>query len=158
VLFSISSLLIGVGSIVAPRLSTRLGGKVRAIIVTQSASLVFLLLAGFSPVLWLSSAGYLLRSALMNMSSPLYSAFCMEQTPERHQGFVNSVLNLSWNIGWSVGPFVSGIVQQRYGFAPLFIATAILYGAAIALTWSFFRRTEEHAAPQTVVPAVEFVE
>jgi MFS family permease len=138
ILFSLSSLMIGIGTVIGPRLATRLGGKVRALVVTQSSSLVFLLVMGFAPMLWLSSIGYLMRTALMNMASPLYTAFCMEHTPEHEQGFVNSVLNLSWNIGWAVGPFVSGVVQQNYGFAPLFIATAILYFIAIILQWKFF--------------------
>lgn len=159
VLFSLSSLLIGVGSIVAPRLSSRLGGKVRAIVATQSVSLAFLLLAGFAPALWLSSIGYLLRTALMNMASPLYSAFCMERTPEHHQGLVNSILNLSWNIGWSVGPYVSGVVQENYGFAPLFITTALLYGIAVVLTWVFFKDVERAPlVPQPIAAATEFVE
>jgi MFS family permease len=135
--------LIGIGSILAPWLSTRLGGKVRAVVVTQFGSLVFLLMTGFAPFLWLSSLGYLVRTALMNMSAPLYSAFCMECTPERHQGFVNSILNLAWNLGWSVGPFISGIVQQNYGFSPLFIATSLLYFLAIIVTWSFFKNSEK---------------
>jgi MFS family permease len=158
-LFSLSSLFIGVGSLLAPRLSMRLGGKVRAVVATQSISLVFLLMAGFAPVLWLSSVGLLLRTALMNMSSPLYSAFCMERTPDQHQGLVNSILNLSWNIGWSVGPFISGVVQQRYGFAPLFVTTSVLYGAAALLQWIFFKNTEALPLPaQPIIPAAEFVE
>ena len=146
ILFSISSLMIGIGTVVGPRLATRLGGKVRAITATQSSSLVFLLLMGFAPLLWISSIGYLMRSALMNMSAPLYSAFCMEHTPEHQQGYVNSILNLSWNIGWAVGPFISGLVQQSYGFAPLFIATAVLYFGAIVLQWKFFDRVD-HIVP-----------
>ncbi len=158
-LFSFSSLLIGVGSLMAPRLSTRLGGKVRAVVATQSVSLAFLLVAGFAPALWLSSIGFLLRTALMNMASPLYSAFCMERTPEQHQGLVNSILNLSWNIGWAVGPYISGVVQEQYGFAPLFIATAVLYGVAVMLTWAFFKDTENLPLPaQAIIPAAEFVE
>jgi MFS family permease len=146
ILFSLSSAMIGVGTVIGPRLSSRLGGKVRAITVTQSSSLIFLLLMGFAPTLWLSATGYLLRTALMNMSAPLYSAFCMEHTPEHQQGFVNSILNLSWNIGWAVGPFVSGVVQQSYGFAPLFIATAVLYFFAIVLQWEFFDKVDRMAA------------
>ena len=144
VLFSISALMIGVGSILAPRIAARLGGKVQAVAATQSASLGFLLLMGFAPVLWLSSIGFLMRSALMNMSAPLYSAFCMEHTPENQQGFVNSLLNLSWNIGWAIGPYISGVVQERYGFTPLFIATAVLYFLAVTMTWNFFIRYESH--------------
>jgi MFS family permease len=145
-LFSLSSLLIGIGSILAPQLSIRLSGKIRAVVATQASSLIFLLLIGFAPLLWLSSAAYLIRTTLMNMSSPLFSAFCMEHTPEHHQGFVNSVLNLSWSLGWAVGPFLSGIVQERYGFGPLFIATAMLYGTASALIWVFFSAMERRAS------------
>ena len=144
-LFSLSSLLIGVGSILAPRLSTRLGGKVKAVVATQFGSLIFLLMIGFSPILWISSVAFLLRTALMNMSSPLYSAFCMEHTPEHQQGYVNSILNLSWNIGWAVGPYISGIVQERYGFSPLFITTSILYFIAITVAWNFFVRMESQS-------------
>ena len=134
--------MIGVGTVVGPRLATRLGGKVRAMVLTQASSLVFLLLMGFAPTLWLSSIGYLIRTALMNMASPLYTAFCMEHTPEHQQGFVNSVLNLSWNMGWAVGPFISGVVQQSYGFTPLIIATTMLYFAAILLQWEYFDKVD----------------
>ncbi len=150
VLFSISSLMIGVGSIAAPRLATVLSGKIRAVVATQSSSLVFLLTLGFAPYLWLSSFGYLMRTALMNMSAPLYSAFCMERTPEQHQGLVNSVLNLAWSLGWAVGPFISGVVQQRYGFGPLFVATTLLYGTASLMIWRFFSESETGG---TVAPA-----
>ncbi len=141
-LFAASALLIGIGSLMAPRLSTLLGGKIRATAATQSVSLVFLLMMGFAPVLWLSALSYLARTALMNMASPLYSAFCMERTPEQHQGFVNSILSLSWSVGWAVGPYVSGVVQEQYGFTPLFAATALLYLVAIALVWNFFRHED----------------
>jgi len=158
-LFALASLMIGIGSLLGPRLVTRLGGKIRAVVATQSGSLVFLLLIGFAPYLWLSSVAYLLRTTMMNMSSPLYSAFCMERTPEQHQGFVNSFLNLAWNLGWAVGPFLSGVVQERYGFKPLFISTAILYGLASWMIWRFFRHEENvDTARQVVVRSPEFVE
>jgi len=58
ILFSLSSAMIGVGTVVGPRLAARLGGKVRAVAVTQFSSLVFLLVMGFAPMLWLSAVGY----------------------------------------------------------------------------------------------------
>ena len=51
----------------------------------------------------------------------------MEQIRAEEQGAVNSLLNLCWQVGWVVGPYVSGVVQTRYGFNPLFVAAAILY-------------------------------
>jgi predicted MFS family arabinose efflux permease len=146
-LFSLSSLFIGIGSIIGPRLTTQLGGKIRTVAFTQLASVVFMLMIGFVPSLWIAGFSVLMRSALMNMSSPLYSAFCMEQTPEHQQGFVSSVMNVAWQVGWSVGPFVSGLVQVRYGFAPLFITTTVLYLLAVSVMWRFFRNTENVPVP-----------
>ena len=141
-LFSLSSLFIGVGRRIGPRLTTRLGGKIRTVAFTQLASVGFMLMIGFIPSLWVAGFAFLMRAALMNMSAPLYSAFSMEQTPEREQGFVSSVMNVAWQIGWSVGPYLSGLVQVRYGFKPLFLTTTVLYLFAIGLMWRFFSRTE----------------
>ncbi|HJW89224.1 MAG TPA: MFS transporter [Anaerolineales bacterium] len=145
VLFSLSALLTGLGSVVGPRLAVRLGGKVRAVVFTQGTSLVFLMLVGFAPSLWMAETGFLLRGALMNMAVPLYHAFAMERIREGEQGTANSVIELAWQVGWAVGPYVSGLVQEAYGFTPLFLATGTLYALSIGLTWMFFGRLEGRA-------------
>jgi predicted MFS family arabinose efflux permease len=142
ILFSLSSLSISLGTLVGPRLATRLGGKIPTVALTQLSSVIFMLMLGFVPSLWIAGFAFLMRAALMNMSTPLYSAFCMEQTPEHQQGLASSVLNIAWQIGWSVGPYVSGVVQEQYGFSPLFIATTCLYLVAIVVMWRFFRDAE----------------
>ncbi len=141
-LYSLGSITTGLATVVGPRLAERLGGKVRAVVFTQGASVAFLLLVGFAPAFWLSGLAFLIRGALMNMSNPLYSAFAMERTPERERAAVNSVMQLMWEVGWTVGPYLSGVVQARYGFAPLFLSTAVLYSLAIVLTWAFFHNAE----------------
>jgi MFS family permease len=150
-LFSLSSLFIGVGSVIGPALSTRLGGKIRTVAFTQLSSVVFMLMIGFVPSLWIAGFSFLMRAALMNMSAPLYSAFCMEKTPAHQQGMASSVLNVAWLIGWAVGPYISGVVQQRYGFSPLFIATTILYLISVGVMWKMFHNAEE----RQVVPTSE---
>ncbi|MFA5873517.1 MAG: MFS transporter [Anaerolineales bacterium] len=139
ILFSVGSLLTGIACILGPRLVGNLGGKVRMVVLGQAASLVFLLLIGFSPWPWLAVIGFLMRGALMNMVAPLFDAFALEQSHESEHGAINSIRNLAWNVGWTVGPYISGVVQQRYGFSPLFVSTAVLYALAISLTWFFFR-------------------
>jgi MFS family permease len=143
ILFSLGSLLTGIACIIGPRLVGNLGGKVRTVVLGQAASLVFLLLIGFSPWPWLAVIGFLARGALMNMVAPLFDAFALEQSHESEHGAVNSIRNLAWNVGWTVGPYISGVVQQRYGFSPLFISTAVLYALGISLTWIFFRPKED---------------
>jgi MFS family permease len=138
-MFSMGFLLTGIACILGPRLVGNLGGKVRMVVLGQSISLIFLLMIGFSPWPWLAVIGFLMRGALMNMVAPLFDAFALEQCHEAEHGTVNSIRNLAWNVGWAVGPYLSGVVQQRYGFSPLFVSTAILYGIGISLTWFFFR-------------------
>jgi len=95
---------------------------------------------GFSPFLSIAIIAALVRGMLMNMAVPLYSAFAMEQVEEREQATVNSIKELAWSAGWAVGPYISGVVQESYGFNPLFVTTGILYSIAILLTWIFFRK------------------
>ena len=139
ILFSAGSLLTGIACIIGPRLVGNLGGKVRTVVLGQGISLVFLLMIGFSPWPWLAVIGFLVRGAMMNMVAPLFDAFALEQSHESEHGAVNSIRNLAWNVGWTVGPYISGVVQQRWGFSPLFVSTAVLYGIGIGLTWIFFR-------------------
>lgn len=150
-LFSLSSLAIAIGALFGPALTARLGGKIRTVAFTQLGSVIFMLMIGFVPSLWIAGIAVLVRSALMNMSSPLYTAFCMEQTPEHQQGTASSVLNIAWQVGWSVGPYISGIVQERYGFSPLFIATTILYIVAVAVMWRMFHNSERLPSRELIV-------
>ncbi|HLO13554.1 MAG TPA: MFS transporter [Anaerolineales bacterium] len=143
VFFSLSSLSIAIGTLIGPRLATRLNGKVRTVAFTQLSSVLFMLIIGFVPSLWIAGFAFLMRAALMNMSTPLYSAFCMEQTPAHQQGLASSIFNIAWQIGWSVGPYISGVVQEQYGFTPLFISTTLLYLLSIGVMWKFFHNAEQ---------------
>jgi predicted MFS family arabinose efflux permease len=118
-------------------------------VLGQVASLVFLILIGFSPITWLAVLGFLMRGMLMNMVAPLFDAFAMEQTGESEQGTVNSVRSWAYNAGWAIGPYLSGLVQARYGFSPLFAATGFLYLAAILVTWVFFNQTGSKIVRET---------
>ncbi|MGB7537036.1 MAG: MFS transporter, partial [Anaerolineales bacterium] len=66
VLFSVSAVFTGLATLLSPRISKRLGSKIRAVIVTQTGSLVFLLLMGFVPFLPGAAAAFFLRAGLMN--------------------------------------------------------------------------------------------
>lgn len=151
-LFSLSALLTGIGTVIGPRLALLLRSKVGTVVLTQSVSLVFLVLMGFTGVPWLAAVGYLVRGTAMNMGHPLLNTFSMEQFESGEQGTANSVFNLAWTSGWAIGPYISGIIQQRYGFQPLFITTTILYALAISLTWLFFYKMEKQITLDAVLP------
>lgn len=142
ILFSLLALLTGLGSIIGPKIANVLGGKIKAVVLTQLTSVVFLIILGFSPILTFSAISFLFRGVLMNMAVPLYHAFAMEHVNEQHYGALNSILELNWQMGWAVGPYISGIVQERYGFDPLFAMTSILYAMATIVVWFLFRKSD----------------
>ena len=147
-IFALSSVVTGVATLAAPLLSGRLG-KVRAVALTQALSLPFLLAIGFAPWLPLAALAFWARGALMNMGGPIYNAFTMEQVAEGERATVNAFASVTWNIGWAVCPYVSGLVQERWGFNPLFAATSMLYGLAAALTYWFFAASESKRIEKT---------
>jgi MFS family permease len=152
--FSISSLLTGAGTLFSPWIARRLGTRIRALVLTQGTSLLFLLTLGFSPWLGMAVIGLWGRNALMNMAQPLFNTFSMEQVAENEQGTLNSLLSLSWQTGWALMPMVSGFIQENYGFTPIFIATCILYALSTVMIWSFFKNSEQPLRIETVASTI----
>ncbi len=144
-LFAWGSLWMGVGLLLAPPLADR-WGKMNLVIGSQALSIPFLIIMGFAPQFWMSAISYYIRLALMNMSGPVYQAFVMERVESSARATVSSLVNMSWNFGWAFSPTISGWLQVRYGFAPSFIGTILLYSLSIYLYWAFFGRREESAA------------
>jgi predicted MFS family arabinose efflux permease len=141
-LFALSSLLTGCAGLVAPGVAAR-WGKVRAIVVSQALSIPLLLAMGLVPVFGASAGSFLLRTALMNMSSPLFAAYAMGIVPASVRPLAASLLMLAWNAGWAISAWISGHVQLAAGFTPLFVVTATLYSVSIAMTHGYFRRVHE---------------
>jgi len=151
-LFGVGALVTGLSALSSPSLADKLGTRIRAVVAVQGTSVLFLLLLGFSPLTGIAMVAFLVRGALMNMGNPLYESFSMEQVTEEERGALNSILMLSWEIGWVIGPLVSGFMQEKYGFTPLFIATSILYTSGVALIWHFFR---DHECVEIEEPALQ---
>ena len=133
------SLAMGAGLLVAPPLADRLG-KLRLVVITQGLSIPFMILLGFSPLVWVSAAAFYFRMALMNMSSPIYQNFVLEQVRSDDRATVASLHSMIWSFGRSFSPSVSGSLQVSYGFGPPFIIAIGLYIVAIFLYWMFWLR------------------
>lgn len=145
-IFSLSSLLVFLGSMVTPWLVKATKSRIIPTVATQGASIFFLFSLGFSPVLWVAAVSLLLRTVLMQMSSPLLENFAMLLSPQEEQAAISSVRAIGWQAGQTLGIFISGLVQTRFGFPPLFITTGILYSISVLLTWIYFRPSEKEMA------------
>jgi MFS family permease len=87
----------------------------------------------------------------MNMSWPVYDAFVMEHAEPEARATVASLVSMSWNFGWAFSPTLSGWLQVRYGFDPVFLGTISTYILAIVLYWRFFWRNSETPKTQEAI-------
>lgn len=142
-IFSLSSMLVFFGTLVSSWLVKVTRSRIIPNVATQGISILFLFILGFTPFLWLASLSLLLRMAFMQMSQPLLDNYAMLVSPPEEQGAIASIRGIGWQSGQTVGIFISGLVQTRFGFTPLFITTGTLYTIAIILTWVFFRPREK---------------
>jgi MFS family permease len=136
-MFAWGSLAMGVGLILAPAFADRFG-KIKVVVFTQAISIPFLILLGFSPYFGLSALAYFVRLTLMNMSSPVYQTFVMEQVDSKSRAMVASLNSMVHSFGRAFSPVVSGWMQVNYGFGPPFLGTIILYVVAIGMYYIFF--------------------
>lgn len=149
-LFAWGSLAMGIGLLIAPPLADRYG-KIKVVVITQALSIPFLVIMGFVPSFWLSAAAYYIRVALMNMSGPVYQTFVMERVDQSARATVASLVSMSWNFGWAFSPTISGWLQVKSGFGPVFLGTIILYSLSIYLYWAYFWKNSEHNLPAAVM-------
>jgi len=113
-------------------------GNIRTMLIARFISTPMLLIIGFMPSLPIVIAAHWIRSGLMRLGEPLYLAFAMEQLDENERATGSGLLMMSWNIGWSAGPYVSGLVQVQSGFGPLFVSTVALYMLSLICIYRFF--------------------
>jgi MFS family permease len=149
-LFAWGSLAMGIGLLLAPPLAERTG-KIQLVVITQAFSIPFLIMLGFAPMFWMSALAYYIRLTLMNMSTPVYQTFVMENVEASSRATVASLTTMAWNFGWAFSPMISGWVQVNHGFGPVFVGTIMLYSISILLYWKFFWRNTSRQV-RSVVP------
>jgi len=147
ILFGVMQAFMVLGNLFGPAVSRRLG-LVAGVVVTQLASVPFMVILAVSHSFPVVAAAFCLRSGLMNMNQPLTSHFAMEVVPERDHAMTNSLLSLSWFLAWSVSADIGGAMIERQGYTQPLLIAAGLYVAASVLYWYFFRNVEEGRVPR----------
>lgn len=127
----------GIGLIIAPALAERFG-KIQIVVLSQALSVPFLMMLGFAPWFGVVLLAYYMRTMLMNMSSPIYSTYVMEQVDPESRGMLASLTSMASNFGWALSPTISGYLQIRYGFGPPFVLTILLYSISIGMYYLWF--------------------
>jgi MFS family permease len=134
--------------LVQPAIARRLG-RIGSVVLVQGMSIPFLVVLGFSPVLWTVIAAMAVRNSLMNAGNPIFNAFSMERVAPAERATLSAAMSVLWSLGWVIaGPWYS-LLQATLGFdggyAVNFITIIVLYSTATFLYWAWFGRDERAA-------------
>ncbi|HEX2767282.1 MAG TPA: MFS transporter [Candidatus Limnocylindria bacterium] len=142
VLFAFTSLGTVAAMLAQPRLARRFG-QVASVVIVQAASIPFLIVLGFSPILWTVILAMAVRNSLMNAGNPIASAFAMEHVAPIERATLAAAMSVLWQLGWVIGAGWYALLQATLGFdagyAVNFVTVIVLYSVATALYWAWFR-------------------
>jgi len=140
---ALANLTIGVAAVVSAPLARRYG-PVRAIVLVQGLSTFFLLGLAFLVDPLAAVAFYVVRAALMNMSSPIGDSFLMGIIAPEQRGLASAVNSIIWRLPNSITTIIGGMIMVAglfdYNF-PIFLATAF-YATSITLFYTVFRNVQ----------------
>jgi len=147
-LFAFTSLGTIAAMLAQPKLARRFG-QISSVVIVQAASIPFLVVLGFSPILWTVILAMVVRNSLMNAGNPIFSAFAMEQVTPAERATLAAAMSVLWQVGWVIGGAWYATLQAILGFdagyAVNFITVISLYSVATVLYWTWFRDADRRA-------------
>jgi len=156
-LFAVTALGTVFAILLQPALASRLG-KIGSVVLVQGVSIPFLVVLGFSPVLWTVIAAMAVRNSLMNAGNPIFNAFAMERVGRAERATLSAAMSVLWSLGWVIAGLWYSALQAALGFelgyAVNFATIITLYSVATFLLWAWFGR-EERAARAAPVAAAD---
>jgi MFS family permease len=126
-----TSILTGIASIIAQRLSLRsgrAGGRAAMIFAVQGLATMCLFIIATYPPIFILVPVFLARGSLMNASQPLSRSILMDVVPKKHRGGVNALQALAWGLFWNVSAALGGFLIGPYNnFQLCFLITGSIY-------------------------------
>jgi MFS family permease len=151
-LFAFTSLGTVAAMLAQPRLARRFG-QVTSVVIVQGASIPFLVVLGFSPLLWSVILAMAVRNSLMNAGNPIFSAFAMEHVAPVERATLAAAMSVLWQIGWVIGGAWYALLQATLGFdggyTVNFVTVISLYSIATGLYWLWFRSADRRRLLET---------
>jgi MFS family permease len=117
-------------------------GTIKAITLPQLASIPLLLAMTVSPTFLPAAAFFTFRQILMNMSSPLITAFTMRLAKPEERGTVNAMTNVAFRVPNSGATQMGGYLFDVGLNIPLY-GTSLVYFFYLPLFYSFFRNMDK---------------
>lgn len=131
-----------IAGLISPVLARRYG-KVATVVGTQMASIPFLLMIALPPNVYVVAVALFMRSALMNMSSPIASNFSMEITDPSRRGKMSSLMRIFDSTARSFSAAAAGYIMSQWSYEAPYFVTAAFYLLASFIYWRAFRGREK---------------
>jgi MFS family permease len=141
---AVSFVLASAGSVLAGRLSRRLGA-VRSVVWMRLVGLGLLVAIPFSPTFLVAASLYALRSACHRGTAGPRQLVAAGLTRAERRGLAASVQSLSSQLPRAAGPVLGGWLIHRGEFVAPFILTAAMQALYLLLYRQFFGATAEAA-------------
>jgi MFS family permease len=143
-LLAVSNMTIALAAVASPLLAKKIG-NVNAIVLAEGSSTVFMLSMVLAPTAAFAGGLYIVRAALMNMSSPLSDSFLMGIIPAEQRSLASAVNSLIWRLPNSVTAVAGGIIMATGNYTlPIYLAT-LFYALGISGFYFAFRNVKPTA-------------
>lgn len=143
--------VLGLATLLAGVLAAR-GGVLRLVVLTQLLAVAILLLLAAAPSAPVAMAAFVLRQALMDMSTPVAQGWLLGLAAPEQRATTASLLLIAEQGPLAISSMAGGLLQQRAGFLPGFLLTALFYLLSVILWVLLFRRYVPERSPTTGHP------
>jgi predicted MFS family arabinose efflux permease len=135
-----ASVVMAIATLATPLLVRRFG-PIGAIVITQVASLPFMLTIPLARSLAVIAVAMWVRAALMNMAWPVFNQVAVDGVPSQDKPLMLGWINVAWSVSWFAGSVAGGrlaAVSLTVGY----YFTAALYLLGALATWALLRGTQ----------------
>jgi MFS family permease len=139
IVLAVGGVIAGAGTLVTPVIARRWGNLQTAVRFQWMVAPAAAILA-IATQLTVAIPAYWVLLTLRGMSDPVYTAFIQERVPEGYRARISGLYNVTYSIGYSLGPAVSGQLQKVGGFTPAFLMGTGCYFVGASLLYIFFAR------------------
>ncbi len=149
----VTSLLTAFVVFMSPRLARKFG-LVKATVLTQASSTVFMVVIPSAPTFAVAASIYVVRVLLMNLSNPLTTSLIMGLVEPEERGMASGITAALWRLPNALSTTAGlALVGAGYLALPFYIAT-VLYVIGIGIFWFVFKdaRLPEEIARTSQTP------
>jgi hypothetical protein len=112
--FAVTAFGTMVAILLQPALARRYG-KIGSVVIVQTASIPFLVVLGFAPLVWLVIIAMAVRNSLMNAGNPSSTPSSWSRSAAE-RATIAAAMSLLWSLGWVIAGLYYSFVQATLGF------------------------------------------